>query len=44
MNEPRLKKLGAVGVVKLDAHTVQVVIGPQVQSVKDAIATMVPVG
>ncbi|MGD6748605.1 maltose/glucose-specific PTS transporter subunit IIBC [Streptomyces sp. BH105] len=44
VDEPRLKKLGAVGVVKLDAHTVQVVIGPQVQSVKDAIATMVPVG
>lgn len=40
----RLKKLGAVGVIKLDGHTVQVVIGPQVQSVKDAIATMIPVG
>ncbi|MFF2731888.1 maltose/glucose-specific PTS transporter subunit IIBC [Streptomyces sp. NPDC058008] len=40
----RLKKLGAVGVIKLDGHTVQVVIGPQVQSVKDAIAAMIPVG
>lgn len=40
----RLKKLGAVGMIKLDGHTVQVVIGPQVQSVKDAIATMIPVG
>ncbi|WP_319789638.1 glucose PTS transporter subunit EIIB [Streptomyces tsukubensis] len=44
VNEARLKKLGAVGVIKLDAHSVQVIIGPQVQSVKDAIATMVPVG
>lgn len=38
----RLKKLGAVGVMKLDAHNVQVIIGPQVQSVKDAIAEMTP--
>ncbi|MFG3253782.1 maltose/glucose-specific PTS transporter subunit IIBC [Streptomyces sp. NPDC048172] len=37
LDEARLKKLGAVGVVKLDANTAQVVIGPQVQSVKDAI-------
>ncbi|MFJ5277687.1 maltose/glucose-specific PTS transporter subunit IIBC [Streptomyces parvulus] len=44
VDETRLKKLGAVGVVKLDAHNVQVIIGPQVQSVKDAIATMIPVG
>ncbi|QQC87679.1 maltose/glucose-specific PTS transporter subunit IIBC [Streptomyces alfalfae] len=44
VDEARLKKLGAVGVMKLDAHNVQVVIGPQVQSVKDAIATMLPVG
>ncbi|WP_031038727.1 maltose/glucose-specific PTS transporter subunit IIBC [Streptomyces sp. NRRL F-5650] len=44
VDEARLKKLGAVGVVKLDGHTVQVVVGPQVQSVKDAIATMLPVG
>ncbi|WP_194274264.1 glucose PTS transporter subunit EIIB [Streptomyces olivaceus] len=44
VDEARLKKLGAVGVIKLDGHNVQVVIGPQVQSVKDAIATMIPVG
>jgi maltose/glucose PTS system EIICB component len=44
VDEARLKKLGAVGVIKLDGHTVQVVIGPQVQSVKDAIASMIPVG
>ncbi|MFC7302815.1 maltose/glucose-specific PTS transporter subunit IIBC [Streptomyces monticola] len=44
VDEARLKKLGAVGVVKLDAHNVQVIIGPQVQSVKDALATMVPAG
>lgn len=44
VDEARLKKLGAVGVIKLDGHTVQVIIGPQVQSVKDAIATMIPVG
>ncbi|WP_344570533.1 maltose/glucose-specific PTS transporter subunit IIBC [Streptomyces axinellae] len=43
LDEARLKKLGAVGVVTLDAHTVQVVIGPQVQSVKDAIAGLVRV-
>jgi PTS system maltose and glucose-specific IIC component len=44
VDEARLKKLGAVGVIKLDGHNVQVVIGPQVQSVKDALATMLPVG
>ncbi|MBZ6227023.1 maltose/glucose-specific PTS transporter subunit IIBC [Streptomyces olivaceus] len=44
VDEARLKRLGAVGVIKLDGHNVQVVIGPQVQSVKDAIATMIPVG
>jgi PTS system maltose and glucose-specific IIC component len=44
VDEARLKKLGAVGVIKLDGHNVQVIIGPQVQSVKDAIATMIPVG
>ncbi|MFG2224474.1 maltose/glucose-specific PTS transporter subunit IIBC [Streptomyces sp. NPDC048644] len=42
LDEARLKKLGAVGVVTLDRHTVQVIIGPQVQSVKDAIALLVP--
>ncbi|MEU7407669.1 maltose/glucose-specific PTS transporter subunit IIBC, partial [Streptomyces sp. NPDC044948] len=39
VDEARLKKLGAVGVIKLDGQNVQVVIGPQVQSVKDAIAS-----
>jgi PTS system maltose and glucose-specific IIC component len=42
LDEAQLKKLGAVGVVKLDAHNVQVVIGPQVQAVKDALAELVP--
>lgn len=42
LDEARLKKLGAIGVVTLDAHNVQVIIGPQVQSVKDALATLVP--
>ncbi|MGH4031657.1 maltose/glucose-specific PTS transporter subunit IIBC [Actinomycetota bacterium Odt1-20B] len=44
LDEARLKKLGAVGVVKLDQHNVQVIIGPQVQSVKDAIAKLTPAG
>ncbi|GEB51908.1 hypothetical protein SCA03_44590 [Streptomyces cacaoi] len=44
LQEARLKKLGAVGVVTLDAHTVQVVIGPQVQSVKDALDGLLPGG
>ncbi|MGW6026707.1 maltose/glucose-specific PTS transporter subunit IIBC [Streptomyces sp. NPDC055099] len=44
VDEARLKKLGAVGVIKLDGHNVQVIIGPQVQSVKDAIASLVRVG
>jgi PTS system maltose and glucose-specific IIC component len=42
LDEARLKKLGAVGVVRLDDHNVQVVIGPQVQAVKDALAELVP--
>lgn len=42
LDEARLKKLGAVGVIKLDAHNVQVVIGPQVQAVKDAMAELIP--
>ena len=42
LDEPRLKKLGAVGVIKLDDHNVQVVIGPQVQAVKDAMAELIP--
>jgi PTS system maltose and glucose-specific IIC component len=42
LDEARLKKLGAVGVIKLDDHNVQVVIGPQVQAVKDAMAELIP--
>lgn len=42
LDEAQLKKLGAVGVIKLDDHNVQVVIGPQVQSVKDALAELIP--
>lgn len=42
LDEAGLKKLGAVGVVKLDDHNVQVVIGPQVQAVKDALAELIP--
>jgi PTS system maltose and glucose-specific IIC component len=42
LDEARLKKLGAVGVIKLDDHNVQVVIGPQVQDVKDAMAELIP--
>lgn len=42
LDEPRLKKLGAFGVIKLDDHNVQVVIGPQVQAVKDAMAELIP--
>ena len=44
LDEARLKKLGAVGVVTLDAHTAQVVVGPQVQSVKDALDGLLPKG
>jgi len=42
LDEARLKKLGAVGVIKLDDHNVQVVIGTQVQAVKDALSEMIP--
>lgn len=34
IDEPALKKNGALGVIKLDAHNVQVVIGPQVNHVR----------
>jgi PTS system maltose and glucose-specific IIC component len=44
LDQPRLKKLGAVGVVVLDEHNVQVIIGPQVQALKDAIGALVPTG
>lgn len=42
LDEASLKRLGAVGVIKLDDHNVQVVIGPQVQAVKDALAELIP--
>lgn len=42
IDEARLKKLGAVGVIKLGDRNVQVVIGPQVQAVKDAMAELIP--
>ncbi|WP_323188026.1 PTS transporter subunit EIIC [Streptomyces sp. NBC_01264] len=44
LDDARLKKLGAIAVVRLDGHNVQVIIGPQVQSVKDALAKLTPVG
>ncbi|MCM1967911.1 maltose/glucose-specific PTS transporter subunit IIBC [Streptomyces sp. G1] len=44
LDDARLKKLGAIAVVRLDEHNVQVIIGPQVQSVKDALAKLTPVG
>ncbi|WP_424216815.1 maltose/glucose-specific PTS transporter subunit IIBC (plasmid) [Streptomyces sp. BI20] len=44
LDEPRLKALGALAVVRLDGHNVQVIIGPQVQSVKDALAALTPAG
>ncbi|OON40375.1 PTS sugar transporter subunit IIBC [Izhakiella australiensis] len=36
-----LKANGAIGVVHLNAHSLQVVIGPQVQSVKDEMAQLI---
>ena len=35
-----LKANRAIGVVQLNQHNLQVVIGPQVQSVKDELATL----
>ncbi|WP_399553635.1 maltose/glucose-specific PTS transporter subunit IIBC [uncultured Vagococcus sp.] len=40
VQEAELKQLGALGVVKLDDHNVQVIIGSQVASVKNAIERM----
>lgn len=37
VDKDTLKKAGALGVVELDAHTIQVIIGAQVQSVKTGI-------
>ena len=36
-----LKAAGALSVVVLDAHSVQVIIGPQVQSVKSGIEALI---
>lgn len=37
MDDAQLKALRAIGVVHLNEHNLQVVIGPQVQSVKDEL-------
>ncbi|QCR36142.1 maltose/glucose-specific PTS transporter subunit IIBC [Nissabacter sp. SGAir0207] len=43
VDDAALKRLRALGVVHLNAHTLQVVIGPQVQSVKDELAALMAV-
>ena len=40
IDEPTLKKAGALAVVKLDDHNVQVVIGAQVQTVKTGVENL----
>ena len=40
VNVQALKDNRAIGVVQLNQHNLQVVIGPQVQSVKDEIAVL----
>lgn len=42
VNDAVLKANGALGVVKLDAHNLQVVIGPQVHLVKNEIQSLMP--
>ncbi|MCQ1060486.1 maltose/glucose-specific PTS transporter subunit IIBC [Photobacterium sp. ZSDE20] len=42
VNDAVLKANGALGVVKLDAHNLQVVIGPQVHLVKNEIQGLMP--
>ena len=42
VNDAVLKANGALGVVKLDAHNLQVVIGPQVHMVKNEIQGLLP--
>ena len=44
VNDAVLKANGALGVVKLDAHNLQVVIGPQVHMVKNEIQGLLPAG
>ena len=41
IDQQALKEAGALSVVVLDAHSVQVIIGPQVQSVKTAIEALI---
>ena len=43
INEPALKKNGALGVIKLDAHNIQVVIGPQVNHVRVEIDKLIDI-
>lgn len=40
MDDAALKANGAIGVIHLNAHSLQVVIGPQVQSVKDEMVLL----
>lgn len=42
VNDAVLKANGAIGVVKLDEHNLQVVIGPQVHMVKNEIQSLMP--
>ncbi|WP_406904607.1 glucose PTS transporter subunit EIIB, partial [Citrobacter freundii] len=41
VDQQTLKSAGALSVVVLDAHSVQVIIGPQVQSVKTGIEALI---
>ena len=41
INKDILKKAGALAVVVLDSHSLQVIIGPQVQSVKTGIEALI---
>ena len=41
IDQQALKEAGALSVVVLDAHSVQVIIGPQVQSVKTGIEALI---
>ncbi|MCV5359047.1 glucose PTS transporter subunit EIIB, partial [Escherichia coli] len=41
IDQQALKAAGALSVVMLDAHSVQVIIGPQVQSVKTGIEALI---
>jgi len=41
VDDAALKSLRAIGVVHVDEHNLQVVIGPQVQSVKDELESLI---